>query len=216
MQLRNAILIALAFDATPQEVDAARDMIDRAFGGDSSVKPEVLVSANVDPNGNGELIPSHPAVAPAAAAELDKDGLPWDERIHSSSKAKTEKGVWRLKRGLDATLKAKVEAELKAAVGGNAAPAAAAAPPELPAAAPAAPNLPPVPGAAVPDPAYTELVQIIAANLQSPANPTGRINDDWVKQVLTHYQVPDGNLQNAAHMPAVVPEITKYLRSVLV
>jgi hypothetical protein len=223
MQLRNAILIALAFDATPQEVEAAHDALDRQFGGGGdAVKPELLVNATVagdtgqiTTTGTGTPISNAPAST--SNAQLDKNGLPWDERIHSSSKAITEKGEWRAKRNVPADLRAKVEAELKGATAANnAGPVTAAAAPAATALPlPAAPNLPPVPGAALPDPAYTELVQLIAQNTGSPTNPTGRITDEWVKQILTHYQVPDGNLQNAAHMPAVVPQITAYIRQAL-
>lgn len=48
---------------------------------------------------------------------LDKNGLPWDERIHASSKAKVADGTWRQKRGVDTGLVATVEAELKALMG---------------------------------------------------------------------------------------------------
>lgn len=45
-------------------------------------------------------------------AETDKDGLPWDERIHSSNHKMTAAGVWQLKRGVDKDLVEQVRAEL--------------------------------------------------------------------------------------------------------
>lgn len=48
---------------------------------------------------------------------LDKTGLPWDDRIHASSKAKTQDGSWRTKRGVDAGLLAAVQAELRGIMG---------------------------------------------------------------------------------------------------
>lgn len=45
---------------------------------------------------------------------VDKNGLPWDSRIHSSNKALTEKGVWRARRGVDTALVSQVEIELRA------------------------------------------------------------------------------------------------------
>lgn len=95
-----------------------------------------------------------PTAAPAGV-ETDKNGLPWDERIHSGPKDKRPKnadGSWRKKRGVDDALAEQVEAELRQVMGasGNQAPAApnAAASPEpapapAPTAAPAAP--PPTP-----------------------------------------------------------------------
>lgn len=32
--------------------------------------------------------------------EVDKEGLPWDERIHSSTRGKNEDGTWKLRRGM--------------------------------------------------------------------------------------------------------------------
>ncbi|MEG1884854.1 MAG: hypothetical protein RR182_01100 [Alistipes sp.] len=53
--------------------------------------------------------------ATVSNADLDSAGLPWDARIHSSSKAKLAKGGgWKLKRGLDPQLVEQVEAELRA------------------------------------------------------------------------------------------------------
>lgn len=54
--------------------------------------------------------------APAAQAAtngLDKSGLPWDDRIHSSSKAFNADGTWRKKRGVSDALVAEVELQLK-------------------------------------------------------------------------------------------------------
>ncbi len=59
---------------------------------------------------------------PVATVELDKDGLPFDGRIHSVNR-KTKTGVkkadggWRMKRGVDAALIALVTAGLKARTG---------------------------------------------------------------------------------------------------
>lgn len=36
--------------------------------------------------------------------QLDSEGIPWDERIHASSKALVKGGVWRTKRGVDENL----------------------------------------------------------------------------------------------------------------
>lgn len=78
-------------------------------------------------------VPAPPAVAPGAPAgpttpapsgDVDSAGLPWDKRIHSSSKAKNADGSWRKLRGLnDGALVARVEAELRAVAAnpGNAA-----------------------------------------------------------------------------------------------
>lgn len=56
----------------------------------------------------------------SAAPATDASGMPWDARIHASTKGTNEDGTWRKKRKVDATLVAAVEAELR----GNAAPVA--------------------------------------------------------------------------------------------
>ena len=215
--LRNCILIALAFDASQQEIDAAHDTIDKLCGNPGGIDPSMIVADT----GTSTATPAAPAstatpvapaptatpVAPAPAATLDGDGLPWDERIHSSNKQLTDKGVWRARRNVDAAFKKKIEAELRGTI---AAPAA----PTLPGT-----NLPPMPGVpAAPaiDPNYTELVSLIAANTHSTQNPAGRITDEWVGQVIAHYGVPEGSLQNLAHSPDKVLEVLTYIKSVLV
>lgn len=44
--------------------------------------------------------------------ELDKEGLPWDARIHSSNGKKTSKGVWQRKRNLNELTYTTVKNEL--------------------------------------------------------------------------------------------------------
>ena len=52
-----------------------------------------------------DLVPSVP---------LDKEGLPWDSRIHSSSKAFIADGSWKLRRGVDPAEVIAVKEQLKA------------------------------------------------------------------------------------------------------
>lgn len=56
-------------------------------------------------------------VAVDANAELDKEGIPWDARIHTKMKTKTAKNVWKLIRSIDQNLVAQVKNELRASVG---------------------------------------------------------------------------------------------------
>jgi hypothetical protein len=72
---------------------------------------------------NNPLVPwPVPAPAPSTSLaphvvaippQLDKDGLPWNQLIHSSTKALNNDGTWRVKRGVDKALVTKVTAELK-------------------------------------------------------------------------------------------------------
>lgn len=43
--------------------------------------------------------------------ELDARGIPWDERIHASTKGINKDGTWRYKRGVQESLINKIEAE---------------------------------------------------------------------------------------------------------
>ena len=91
--------------------------------------------------------------ATAPTVELDKNGIPWDERIHAGTKRKNADGTWSLKKGVDKDLAAQIIAEYQsAAPTAPAAPSKPSAPsapsaPTTPAppAAPAKPGVPPAP-----------------------------------------------------------------------
>ena len=54
--------------------------------------------------------------ADAASVELDKAGLPWDSRIHSSSKAKLANGNWKIARGKAPEYVKEIEAQLRGVI----------------------------------------------------------------------------------------------------
>ena len=80
---------------------------------------------------------------PGEGVELDKNGIPWDERIHAGTKRKNADGTWSLKKGVDKELAAQIIAEYQSAT-----PTAPATPskPSAPA-APSAPTPPSPPSA---------------------------------------------------------------------
>ncbi|MGJ0509082.1 MAG: hypothetical protein ACR652_18565 [Methylocystis sp.] len=80
------------------------------------------------------VVPQTPA--PAPGVELDKNGLPWDNRIHSREKTKTKDGAWKYKRGVADNVIADVEQELRAVMAVPAVPAPPPLPPATPASAP--------------------------------------------------------------------------------
>ncbi len=85
------------------------------------------------------LSPSEPnAAAGDAAPQLDRDGFPWDPRIHSATPTIKADGRWRQRRNLDNPTLVAVEAELRKAYPQPADKPAAAA-------VPAAPVIPPPP-----------------------------------------------------------------------
>lgn len=124
-------------------------------------------------------MPSAPPAPPAPASEslieaegtrvttvVDSSGLPYDGRIHSSTRAINQDKTWRNKRGVDPALLASVTAELRAAA--EPSPEAAFSPPadaipvplaqppvEQQPPAPPAPPIPPPPAAPAGDPPLT-------------------------------------------------------------
>lgn len=240
-----ALVITLALDSSLEDVQHAINEINRTFRIDTSgtVSPAELVGTLPHPTAAtgaphaASSIPSHEATAPAPVVnihtvvtngEVDKNGLPWDERIHSSSKEKNKDGSWRIKKNVDAAFKAQVETSLRAVSGApvpapptNTAPVIAnepaaviPAPPALPGAIPP----PPLPGANVIDPAYAALVQLVASNTKSDANPTGRLTDEWLSTAaIPHFcQLPAGTkLQDLAHRPDLVAALTAGLKASL-
>ena len=84
--------------------------------------------------------PAPPPAPPAPGIDVDKKGLPWDGRIHASSRAQNADGTWRMKRGVEDALVQQVEAELRQTMGIGQ-PAAVPVPP--PFVAPVAPPVPP-------------------------------------------------------------------------
>lgn len=53
-------------------------------------------------------IPEAPEYSEAPSV-FDSAGIPWDDRIHSSTKAVTEAGLWRKRRGIDPATVAEIE-----------------------------------------------------------------------------------------------------------
>lgn len=76
----------------------------------------------------------------AQPGQVDANGIPWDDRIHSTPAKLTTKNVWRAKRGVADALVAQVEAELRARAGQ---PAPMAAPMPMPPPAPVPVTMPP-------------------------------------------------------------------------
>jgi hypothetical protein len=73
-----------------------------------------MESKSISPDQAAGAVDQHPD----EGVELDGDGLPWDHRIHASSKAKLSKApnCWKRKRGVDPDVIAEVESELRAAM----------------------------------------------------------------------------------------------------
>lgn len=196
-----ALVLTIALGSTAAEVDAAFDEAREVLGfsANDSISPADIAAAS-----------QHGGMAALTGqVERDSAGLPWDQRIHSSSKEKNADGSWRARRNVDATTRAKVEAELKATI---AAPVNIinTAPP-----IPAPPALPPLPVAPPANPVFTNFVGFLAQHTRSETNPTGRLTDEWVKQCLAANGVAGGELQNLAANPALIPQIEAGIKAAL-
>lgn len=164
---------AAAVPAVPSGRALEGDTIDAAaiFGG-AATAPSVPIPPAPGPSAV-PAVPSAGSVTPAASAPsaggssqlppaappnpsnaLDVNGMPWDHRIHATTKTKNADQTWRMKRGVDEKLVADVQEQNKRLM--------AIAPPAIPAApvaAPPVPGVPPVPATAESTMTFAELME---------------------------------------------------------
>jgi len=112
--------------------------------------------------------------------DRDSDGLPWDERIHSSGRVKSSDGRWRQRRGVDKLVLATVTAALR---GDVAAPPAPPPPPPPLAPVEAAVPLPPPPPAVAQT--LTQVMPRLTASLASGALTQARLYEVCTQVGLT-------------------------------
>lgn len=169
---RGYFAVQFPMDADPEQVQLAIARIKSAFNLDDDSTATPTTEPTV-PQEQAQVTPQQ-----VKDAELDNEGMPWDERIHASTKTKTAKGIWTKRKGVDDATRDAVVAELRQQY-----PADESAD-EAPAAAPTAPTVAPpaaaptisVPGAA-PTP-YTELVDWLAKN----TGDGKKLSKEWVEQ----------------------------------
>lgn len=180
----------------PSPVEAFGDPVEQAFGGapvplplgataapftavasQSPTVPAVpsVIGVNIP---TAPLPPAPPAaplatiVAPTEATPVpvDKDGLPWDARIHSSNKKTIADGTWQKRRGVDPALVVTVESELRKLMGATSITATV---------------VPPVEAWPFPTPnaAPTEFVQLAAPALTAPPSPAADPKTEWVNLI---------------------------------
>ncbi len=147
--------------------------------------------------------PPVPGPFDAPATQRDADGLPWDGRIHSSSKALLADGRWRQRRNTDPALVASVTAELKAALS-----------------APAAVPIPPV--AAVPTPPAAVLTPPAAVPTPPAGDGTGMSFLDFMRAITAARTAPQTvleacqsvgipNIPALAQRPDLIPSVATAL-----
>lgn len=177
----------------------------------SMIAPDRSLFGQLPPNGAPPAPPAPGAAAMpsnlAALGELDKDGMPWDERIHQASKHKKATGQWKLKRGIDQVLVATVMADLRDKV------AAAKEGRPLPASvAPIAPNVntAPPPPATADQPTTGEVTTFPAlmAKIKGLVN-AGRLTNGQAIQAAQSCGMQ--NLQMLIAQPAKIPDVSALL-----
>jgi len=203
--------ISISFDPSADHQTDIAAVVARIYGTANSV---TLHPAD-NPEVGEEAGTPAPATGANGAPTVDKTGLRWDARIHSTPPKFIADGTWRAKRGVLPDLVATVTAELRhtsaPAVVGVAIPS-----PSTSVTIPAGPGLvvPPPPPPAAPAPVapptvYESFVNWISDHIKAA---TMGVNEEWVSQVLTQYGIADGkvvNLQNAA------PELITSIRTAI-
>lgn len=145
-----------------------------------------------------------PPVAPARpSVDVDANGLPWDNRIHSRGKSKLANGCWKVKRELNPALLQQVEAELRQAIS---APAPLVAPPVNP----QVPGIPVSPFVADPiAPAQNDFPYLMA--LVTECTTTNRITSAEVNEIVKGFGIPSFPL--TATRPDLVPSIIDAIKA---
>lgn len=156
---------AIAFGGTPAVAPLVPSIPPIAPA--STVAPPVPVPTAPTTTTHG-LASSGAPVAPGGV-ETDKQGLPWDARIHAESKAKIADGTWRKKRNVDPGLVAQVEGELRQVMGAPSAPL-------VPSIVPTVPTPPLAPAASVT--ASSPTASVSPAVVPPPPAPVAALGDE--------------------------------------
>lgn len=176
-------------------------------------QPAVFTGLTVSPDEafGPVLVAEAPAVTEAA---LDSKGLPWDDRIHASSRVKVADGTWRRKRGVDDATAAVIEAELKGIMPVVAEKISYIVPPPPvaePVIAAVPPPPPPVPGPiAVPDrAAFVALVGRVTEILQNK-----KLTEDDL--TACYKSVGVGSLSEMLKNSHFIPQVNSTIDSLLI
>jgi len=148
-----------------------------------------------------------PASLPPVAQEtstdkdLDADGLPWDERIHSGNKKKKTDGTWTKKRGVNDAEYNQVRAELLAKEQGG------ALPPVAPVAQQPAPLPPVAPVAPVAQQEIPRDINGLMTKIQTGFS-TGKIDANYIQGLLQrlnqHFSTQMAAITDVASRPDIL------------
>lgn len=176
MKLTGVITEAQHPKSVPSSADADRSsiaLVDTMVNTSAGIAPLPPVPMPGTPV--GIAVPQSPNLA-----EVDSKGMPWDARIHSSSKAKVADGSWKYRRRVSDEEVKRVEAELRGPARGDAMDAAALF---------TAPGIAPPPPLATSEPDLRkEYAQLMIRVAQ--AKGSGKMTTEEVTSALAAHGVP--------------------------
>lgn len=148
----------------------------------------------------GEEVPTPPSLfdkAVTPTGEVDKAGMPWDARIHASTKTQTQKGLWKKKKGVAADLVTQVETELlgKSASTGTTEPVASTIPSPPPIASTQGANTQQLPD-------FNQTMMLITGALSN-----GDLEMDEVTEIVAKFGGGDQGLQSLVNAPHAIPMV---------
>lgn len=168
------------------------------------------------------VAPAPPETTIVDGVELDANGLPWDARIHASTKGKNQDGSWKALRGVNKDIVPGIEAELRAALGNAASsetppppPVAASASTTAPAGAGDVPPPPPppvqAPGADAPPPPPP----VVDAAPEAPAGPTAATVFKLITELKKNNRLPQEQQDMALEMVGLkgLPEFMNLVKT---
>ncbi len=140
MKLSAIYAILAEINMTPSVASAIGDVLDDTSMWTAAVDPDNVTLTQVTNAAGIDIVKDDNPVSTTLVTH-DKKGMPWDERIHSSSKAFNADGSWRYRKNTDRAYITEIESELRGVVPlpeGQAGltPAPASVPPPPPVAAP--------------------------------------------------------------------------------
>lgn len=176
---------------------------------ESSGATTSLSQATTVPSASLSNLP--PPIVPIAP-KLDKDGLPWDARIHSGNEGLNQDGTWRMKRGVEKDFAARVIAELRAvmALGSPQLLLPGVPPAPMPTFAPVPP--PPPPPTVVPQPADSSAITFpVLINRISQGIAAGTLTPDTVDAALERIGLPPKSTPLLGARPDIIPTFAALL-----
>ena len=129
---------------------------------------------------------------------MDKNGLPWDARIHAGTRTKNKDNTWKLKRGVEPEEVERVTAEYRAFAANN-----GSLPPQAQPQVQQPPALSP----------FQTFMMLVGKNMATATNPTGKIPEATFNTLLQQFGVPNPAALATPEGAALIPTLQQQLES---